>query len=67
MAWRFLAYKSSTQEVKADLKSGAILGYVVKSSLYYTVKSCFTKLKEKRKKELEGGWRKKGKKGFKIM
>lgn len=60
-----LAPKSSTQAAEAEyLKFEAILGYVVKSSLDYIVKFCFTKLNKKERKawKKEGGWN-----GLKIM
>lgn len=60
-----LAPKSSTQAAEAEyIKSEAILGYVLKSSLDYIVKFCFTKLNKKERKK----WKKEGgRNGFKIM
>lgn len=60
-----LAPKPSTQAAEAEyIKSEAILGYVLKSSLDYRVKFCFTKLNKKERKK----WKKEGgRNGFKIM
>lgn len=60
-----LASKSSPQAAESEyLKSEAILGYVVKSSLDYIVKFCFTKLNKKERKK----WKKeRGSNDFKTM